>query len=181
MNSGEIYLHNLLWNHLFTLQRIIDLKAFYSIPRESLFTLERQRLSLYLSLEEKIGSNISSKIQHFKIPLFWHRPSECTGYIWLSLCCVVQISETDFLLLLFSCWVVSDSLLLIEVLSLMDCSMPGLLFAHHLLEFAQVHVHWMGDVIQHCNPLPPSSPFDLVAHKTYEDKISNCCCCCCCY
>ena len=96
MNSGDIYLHNLLWSHLFTLQRIIELRAFYSIPREDLFTLERQRLSLYPSLVEKIGSNISSKIQHFKIPLLWHRPSECTGYIWLSLCCVVQVSETDF-------------------------------------------------------------------------------------
>ena len=27
----------------------------------------------------------------------------------------------------------------------MDCSTPGLLVPHHLLEFAQVHVHWIGD------------------------------------
>ena len=31
----------------------------------------------------------------------------------------------------------------------MDCSMLGLPVPHYLLEFAQVHVHWIGDAIQH--------------------------------
>ena len=31
----------------------------------------------------------------------------------------------------------------------MDCSKPGLLVPHHLPEFIQVHVHWIGDMIQH--------------------------------
>ena len=30
----------------------------------------------------------------------------------------------------------------------MDCSMPGFPEPHHLLEFAHVHVHWIGDAIQ---------------------------------
>ena len=30
----------------------------------------------------------------------------------------------------------------------MDCSMPGLPVLHHLPEFAQTHVHWVGDAIQ---------------------------------
>ena len=30
----------------------------------------------------------------------------------------------------------------------MDCSTPGFLVRHHLLEFAQTHVHRVGDVIQ---------------------------------
>ena len=30
----------------------------------------------------------------------------------------------------------------------MDCSMPGLPVLHHLLEFAQTRVHWVGDAIQ---------------------------------
>ena len=30
----------------------------------------------------------------------------------------------------------------------MDCSMPGLPVPHHLLEFTQVHVHWISDAIQ---------------------------------
>ena len=37
-----------------------------------------------------------------------------------------------------------------------DCSMPGFPFLHHLLEFAETHVHWVGDAINHpilCCPL----------------------------
>ena len=40
----------------------------------------------------------------------------------------------------------------------MDCSTPGLLAPHHLPEFAQVHVQWIGDAIQPSHPLSPSSP-----------------------
>ena len=40
----------------------------------------------------------------------------------------------------------------------MDCSMLGLPIPHHHLEFAQVHVHWIGDVVQPSHPLMPSSP-----------------------
>ena len=54
--------------------------------------------------------------------------------------------------LLFSCWVVSDSL------QPMDCSTPGFPVLHYLLEFAQTHVHWVGDAIQPSHPLSPSSP-----------------------
>ena len=43
----------------------------------------------------------------------------------------------------------------------MDCSIQGLLVPHYILEFAQVHVHWVGDAIQPSHPLPPSSPFGL--------------------
>ena len=35
----------------------------------------------------------------------------------------------------------------------MDCSMPGFLVHHQLLEFTQIHVHWVGDAIQ---PIFPS-------------------------
>ena len=40
----------------------------------------------------------------------------------------------------------------------MGCRMPGLLIPHHLLEFAQVHVHCIGDAIQPSYPLSPPSP-----------------------
>ena len=39
----------------------------------------------------------------------------------------------------------------------MDCSTPGFPVLHYLLEFAQTHVHWVGDAIQLSHPL--SSPF----------------------
>ena len=37
-------------------------------------------------------------------------------------------------------------------------STPGFPVLHHLLEFAQTHVHWIGDAIQPSHPLSPSSP-----------------------
>ena len=41
----------------------------------------------------------------------------------------------------------------------MDCNMPGFPVLHHLLEFAQTHVHWVRDAIQPSPPLSsPSSP-----------------------
>ena len=59
--------------------------------------------------------------------------------------------KSQILLLLLRCQVVSNSLWP------MYCSMPGLSVPHHLLEFAQVHVHSIGDAIQPSYPLLPSS------------------------
>ena len=38
------------------------------------------------------------------------------------------------------------------------CSMPGFLVLHHLPEFAQTHVHWVGDAIQPSHPRSSPSP-----------------------
>ena len=40
----------------------------------------------------------------------------------------------------------------------MDCSIPGFSVLHHLLELAQIHVHWVDDAIQPSHPLSPPSP-----------------------
>ena len=40
----------------------------------------------------------------------------------------------------------------------MDCSMPGSSVLQYLLEFAQTHVHWVGDAIQSSHPLSSSYP-----------------------
>ena len=40
----------------------------------------------------------------------------------------------------------------------MECSTPGFPVHHHLLEFAQIHVHWIGDAIQQSHPLSSPSP-----------------------
>ena len=39
-----------------------------------------------------------------------------------------------------------------------DCSTPGFPVLHSLLEFAQTHVHWVGDAIQPSHPLLHPSP-----------------------
>ena len=40
----------------------------------------------------------------------------------------------------------------------MDCSTSGLSVHHQLSEFAETHVHWVGDVIQSSHPLSSPSP-----------------------
>ena len=49
----------------------------------------------------------------------------------------------------------------------MDCSTPGLPVLHYVPEFAQTHVHWVGDAIQPSHPLPSPSPpaFNLSQHQ----------------
>ena len=49
----------------------------------------------------------------------------------------------------------------------MDCRMPGFPVLHYLPEFAQIHVHWVGDTIQPSHLLLPSSPpaFNLSQHQ----------------
>ena len=43
----------------------------------------------------------------------------------------------------------------------MDCSTWGFPVLHYLPEFAQTHVHWVGDAIQPSHPLSPPSPRTL--------------------
>ena len=40
----------------------------------------------------------------------------------------------------------------------MDCSTPGFLVLHYLLEFVQTHVYWVSDAIPPSHLLSPSSP-----------------------
>ena len=47
----------------------------------------------------------------------------------------------------------------------MDCSVPGLPVLHHLLEFAQTHVHWISDAMQPSHPLLSPSPPALNASQ----------------
>ena len=44
----------------------------------------------------------------------------------------------------------------------MDCSMPGFPVLHHLLKFAQTHVHWVGDAIQLFHSLLTPSPLPSI-------------------
>ena len=58
----------------------------------------------------------------------------------------------------------------------MDCSMrtSGLLVPHHLLEFPQVHGHWVGDAIQPSHPLSPPYPaLSLCQHQGLFQWVSS--------
>ena len=54
---------------------------------------------------------------------------------------VIQLSSIQFSQ---SCLTLCDT---------MDCSTPGLPFHHQLLEFTQIHLHWVSDAIQPSHPL----------------------------
>ena len=62
------------------------------------------------------------------------------------------------------CSIIQSCLTLCDPL---DCSTPGLPVPHHLLKFAQVHVHCICDAIQPSHPLSPSSPsaFNFSQHQ----------------
>ena len=56
----------------------------------------------------------------------------------------------------------------------MDCSMPDLPILHHLLEFAQIHIHCIGDAIQPSHPLTPSSSaLNLSLHTLLAWEMST--------
>ena len=52
------------------------------------------------------------------------------------------------------------------------CSTPDFPVPHHLPEFAQVRVHWIGDAIQPSHSLLPSSPsdFSLSQHEVFSSE-----------
>ena len=57
----------------------------------------------------------------------------------------------------------------------MDCSMPGFPVLHHLPEFAQTRVHWVGDAIQPSHPLLSSYPpaLNLSQHQGLFQWVSS--------
>ena len=56
----------------------------------------------------------------------------------------------------------------------MDCSMPGFPVLCFLPEFAQTHVHWVGDPIQPSRRLSPCSPaFNLSQHQDFFQRASS--------
>ena len=57
----------------------------------------------------------------------------------------------------------------------MDCSVPGLPIHHQLQEFAQTHVHWVGDAIQPSHPLSSPSPaiFNPSQHQGLFQWVSS--------
>ena len=55
----------------------------------------------------------------------------------------------------------------------MEYSTPGFPVLHYIPEFAQIHVHWVGDAIQQYYPLStPSAPaFSLSQHQGFSSEL----------
>ena len=90
-------------------------------------------------------------------------------YLFLCIICVKSIIN----LLQYSHCLVSQSCS--TFYHPMDCSTPGFPVLHHLLEFAQTHVHRVGDAIQSSHPLSPTSPlaFSLSQHQGLFQWVSS--------
>ena len=73
----------------------------------------------------------------------------------LDLCIVLMLRSTD--VFIHHCCSVDK--LCLTLCNPMDCSLPDSSDLHYLLEYAQIHVHSVGDAIQPSHPLPPSSLF----------------------
>ena len=68
-----------------------------------------------------------------------------------------------------------QSLSRVRLCNLMDCSMPGLLVHHQLLELAQTHVHQVGDAIQLSYPLlSPSLPSIFPSIRVFSNESALC-------
>ena len=55
-----------------------------------------------------------------------------------------------------------------------DCSTPGFPVLHYLLEFSQVHVHWVNCAIQPSHPLLPASPsaFNFSQYQVFSNELA---------
>ena len=77
------------------------------------------------------------------------------------------------LMLIYCCSVTKLCLTLCDP---MDCSPAGFPVLHHLREFAQSHVHWVGDAIQPSHPLlapsVPSSVFSSI--RIFSSELALC-------
>ena len=79
---------------------------------------------------------------------------------WLQLTSSFVNPEASYLQLefkAFCCCLVAQSCL--TLCDPMDCSTPGFPVLHYLLEFAQIHVHWVSDTMQPSHSLSPPFPF----------------------
>ena len=73
-------------------------------------------------------------------------------------CKSLLCGPTDLLIFtLFFVALVVQSPSHVQLCDPMDSRIPGLPVPHHVLKFAQVRVHYIGDAIQSSHPLTPSS------------------------
>ena len=94
----------------------------------------------------------------------------CSPYLYLhpSTFCWPQLSTYPFVVfivqLLSRVWLCEP----------MNCSTPGFPLLHYFLEFAQTHIHWVGDATQPSHPLSPPSPpaFSLSQHQSLFQWVS---------
>ena len=87
--------------------------------------------------------------------LIWRENEETGSELWMSRIWGSNSNWYTFLVTMFVCSVAQLCLTLCKP---MESSTPGFPVLHYLLEFAQMHVHWVSDAIQPSRPLSSPSP-----------------------
>ena len=112
------------------------------------------------------SSSLQKKNVFLQIPSATHHCQAISVYLWTL--CEIDSNQSQLVLAVISqtsgsadCCCSSVIQLCLTLCDPMDCSMPGLPVPHHLLEFAQVHVHCISDAVRPSHPLTPSSPSAL--------------------
>ena len=107
---------------------------------------------------------LSNKHYHFhqnlgfwmskKLHVFTEETMDLILHIWFYCCSVTQLRLT--------------------LCNLVECSRPDFPVLHHLLKLAQIHVHWISNIIQLSHPLSPPSPpaFSLSHHQGFFFPMS---------
>ena len=86
------------------------------------------------------------------------RPLVHSKFTWIAKRVIIYWADTSNVCpsFCYCCSVTKSSPTLCDP---MDCRTLGFPVFHYLLQFDQIHVHWVDDVIQPSHPLSPSSPF----------------------
>ena len=121
--------------------RLVTLCLSFSLPHR--LGPIKANLTCLLSLSLSLSLSLARSPTPFILRV---SPGSCRG--WTPADCYIQVRLAQFSSGAQPCPTLCDP---------MDCSTPSLPVHHHLLEFTQPHVHWVGDAIQPSHPL--SSPF----------------------
>ena len=118
-----------------------------------------QKLKIELSYDpdSKLGKEYIKAVYHHPIYLTYMQGSLCKMPDWMKHSSVQSLIHS------------------VTLCDPMDCSTPGFLVHHQLLEPAQTHVHQVGNAIQPSHPLSSTSPptFNLSQHQGLFQGVSS--------
>ena len=134
----------------------------------------RSNKILSLTLKELPRTQVSSASTWWLRPLGlfhghrfpWHPPGDCVSWVGSYTCAQLLFAAAS---------IVVQSLSPVWLCDPMDCSTPGFLVLHCLLELTQTHVQWADDAIQPSHPLSSPSPptFNLSQHQGLFQWVSS--------
>ena len=81
---------------------------------------------------------------------------------WKGYKLFIFISGFNIRLFMYNSCFVVQLLSCVQLFNPMSCSTPGSSVLHYLLEYAQTHIHWVGDTIQPSHLLWPPYPLPSV-------------------